>query len=128
MLAHAFLLTACLVAGQSAPAKTTITYTRNAADLVKVWVDSRYYDVLGGSKAPKFTGSAVSSAIIRWAAKDNHHMRPTWGPNNISAVMTTGDAKWAISKVPYKGGDVKPSYPNIINSHIKVRCCNGNKR
>jgi hypothetical protein len=38
----------------------------------------------------------------------------------VNAVLSTGDAKLSISKVPYKGGDKKPSYPDIINSNIKV--------
>jgi hypothetical protein len=114
MMALALLCAACLGGGQTAPAKTTITYTRDAAKLVNLWVDNSQFVVLGGSKAPKFTGSAVSSAIIHWDPDYGHYMAGS------AAVLTTGDAKWAISKVPYKGGDVKPSYPNIVNSNIKV--------
>jgi hypothetical protein len=113
-------------AATSATAKTTIKYTRNATELVNIWVKPLAFEVLGGSKAPKFTGSAVSCGIIRWDATDPHVMNPTkWGKGPISAVLTTGDAAWAISKVPYKGGDVKPSYPDIINSNIKVSCRTG---
>jgi hypothetical protein len=108
-------------AATSATAKTTIKYTRNATELVNIWVDKRVFEVLGGSKAPKFTGSKVSCGLIRWDAADDHVMNPSaWSKDPITAVLTTGDAKWAISKVPYKGGDVKPSYPDIVNSNIKV--------
>jgi hypothetical protein len=118
MLAFGILVAA---ATTSTTAKTTITYTRSATDLANIWVDQKVFEVLGGSKAPKFTGSAVSCGIIRWDATDNHVMNPTkWDNGPISAVLTTGDAAWAISKVPYKGGDVKPSYPDIVNSNIRV--------
>ncbi len=108
-------------AATGATANTTIQNTRSATDLANIWVDQKVFEVLGGSMAPKFTGSAVSCGLIRWDAADDHVMNPTDnGRGPISAVLTTGDAKWAISKVPYKGGDVKPSYPDVINSNIRV--------
>jgi hypothetical protein len=108
-------------------AATTITYTRNAAELAKIWVNTTEFEILGGAKAPKFTGSSVSAGIIRWDPTDTHFIRRTAvrvsdrrDRNLVSAVLSTGDVKWAISKTPYKGGDKKPSYPDIVNSNIKV--------
>jgi hypothetical protein len=40
--------------------------------------------------------------------------------DRVVAVLSTGNVSWAISKTPYKGGDVRPSYPDIVNSNIKV--------
>ncbi len=102
-----------------APTKTTITYTRDAAALAAIWMDHNLFElILGGAKAPKFTGSAVSAGLITWAPSDDHHMKSRSGP--MTAVLSTGNVSWAISKTPYKGGDAKPSYPDIVNSNIKV--------
>lgn len=121
---HMLLLliaTSCALVGGGVGAKTTFTYTRDASKLVNVWVDHAAFEVLGGKKAPKFTGSAVSGGIIKWDPSDEHHMHARPQQNSpISAVISTGDAKLAISKVPYTGGDKKPSYPDIVNSNVQV--------
>ncbi len=84
-------------------------------------MDTKEFEILGGTKAPKFTGSSVSAGIIRWDATDDHFIRRTANaPTPVSAVFSTGDVKWAIRKTPYSGGDVAPSYPNITNSNIRV--------
>ncbi len=103
----------------AAPKRTTITYTRDAAALAAIWVDHNDFElILGGAKAPKFTGSAVSAGLITWAPSDDHHMHLKG--ETTTAVLSTGDVKWAISKVAYKGGDKKPSFPDIVNSNIRV--------
>jgi hypothetical protein len=100
-------------------AATTITYTRDAAKLANLWVDQyRFEVILGGSKAPKLTGSDVSAGIITWDEYDTHHMRKNTVP--YTAVLSTGDVRWAISQVKYNGGDKVPTYPNIVNSNISV--------
>jgi hypothetical protein len=121
-MACAPLLGLLLMLLSATDAATTITYTRDALQLAKIWVDSKRWQILGGTKAPKFTGSSVSAGIIRWDPTDDHHMRVRYTRGvNVSVVLSTGDAKWAISKTPYKGGDKDPSYPNIVNSNIPVR-------
>jgi hypothetical protein len=103
-----------------APATTTTTikYSSDAARMAAIWIDPTHFTLLGGDKAPKFTGSKVSSGIIQWSKTDTHSMAEPM-MRKETAVLTTGDAKWAISKAKYKG-EKAPKYPDITNKHIKA--------
>ncbi len=110
-------LVVSLTALSTVSAATNITYTTDAAELTAIWVDANRWEVLGGAKAPKLTGSASGCGIIYWDPEDDHYLRHS---ANVTAVLSTGDVKWTISKDPYDGGDQEPSYPNIEDSKIKV--------
>jgi hypothetical protein len=102
-------------------AATTFEYTRDAAKIVDIWVDHTVFEVLGGSKAPKLSGPAISAGILRWGKNDNSTMHSPDGELiTVAAVLSTGDAKLSLSKTRYKGEDKVPSYPDVVNSNIKV--------
>jgi hypothetical protein len=98
---------------------TRLAYSTDAARMAVIWVNPADFEILGGSQAPKFTGSKVSSGIIRWAKTDKHSLAEPLGFQE-TAVLTTGDAKRAISRTKYTG-ESAPTYPDIVNKNIKVR-------
>ncbi len=100
------------------PTTTRIQYSSDAARMAAIWVNPNDFEILGGAQAPKFTGSAVSSGIIQWARTDTHSMAQPLMYTE-SAVITTGDARRAISKAKYTG-ESAPTYPDITNKHIKA--------
>jgi hypothetical protein len=120
-----FWLVGCLAAvGPVNAGRTTFRYTRNASEIVDLWVLPGALDVLGGSKAPKLSGPPAGFGIITWDADDDHELNPVRGyefpRTKQQVVLSTGDAKLGISKVPYAGGDKNPPYADVVNSNIKV--------
>jgi hypothetical protein len=98
---------------------TRLTYSSDAARMAAIWVNPADFEILGGARAPKFTGSAISSAIIQWASTESHSLARPLGYQE-SAVLTTGDAMRAISKAKYTG-ERAPTHPDITNKNIRVR-------
>jgi hypothetical protein len=100
------------------PTTTRIQYSSDAARMAAIWVNPNDFEILGGAQAPKFTGSAVAAGVIQWARTDTHSMaQPLMYAE--SAVITTGDARRAISKAKYTG-ESAPTYPDITNKNIKA--------
>jgi hypothetical protein len=89
----------------------------NASLLAGAIMNIDSFTLLGGTKAPKFSGPSGSSGLVLSLHSLDDHSVFSFGQHYV--VLTTGSfLRAAATSWSAKASDVPPSYPDVVNSNM----------